>query len=260
MEFIYQLKLKNETLYYFGLICLVLSIVFLVLAKATTVQVYGVNAWYKPFKFAFSTLTFVWAMAWYCYYLPNFNITLFNWSVIILLGFEIAYIAFQASKGQLSHYNISTPVYSALYTMMALAASAVTIYTAYVGFLFFKYSFPELPMYYVWAIRLGIIIFVIFSFQGFAMGSRMNHSVGALNDNSTIYILGWSKVVGDLRIAHFIGMHAVQVLPILSFYLLKNSKLTIVLSLIYALLATLTLIQAFKGKPLIKEKVEKNEL
>jgi hypothetical protein len=231
----------------------------LVLAKVTAVQVYGVNAWYKPFKFAFSTSTFVWAMAWYCYYLPNFNITLFNWLVIVLLGFEIVYISFQASKGQLSHYNISTPVYSALYSMMALAASAVTIYTAYVGFLFFKYSFPELPTYYVWAIRLGIIIFVLFSFQGFAMGSRLNHSVGALNDNSNIFILGWSKIVGDLRVSHFIGMHALQVLPVLSFYLLKNSKLTIVLSLIYALLATLTLIQAFKGKPLFKNKIEKKQ-
>jgi hypothetical protein len=259
IQFIQDLKFRNESLFYFGLICLLLSIVFLVLAKVTAVQVYGVNAWYKPFKFAFSTSTFVWAMAWYCYYLPNFNITLFNWLVIVLLGFEIVYISFQASKGQLSHYNISTPVYSALYSMMALAASAVTIYTAYVGFLFFKYSFPELPTYYVWAIRLGIIIFVLFSFQGFAMGSRLNHSVGALNDNSNIFILGWSKIVGDLRVSHFIGMHALQVLPVLSFYLLKNSKLTIVLSLIYALLATLTLIQAFKGKPLFKNKIEKKQ-
>jgi hypothetical protein len=76
-------------------------------------------------------------MAWYCSYLQNFNIKLFNWSVIILLGFEIVYIALQASKGQLSHYNISTPMYSALYSMMALAATLVTLYTAYVGFLFF---------------------------------------------------------------------------------------------------------------------------
>ncbi len=260
IQFIQDLKFRNESLFYFGLLCLLLSIVFLILAKNTSVQVYGVNAWYKPFKFAFSTLTFVWAMAWYCYYLPNFNITLFNWSVIVLLGFEIVYIAFQASKGQLSHYNISTPVYSALYSMMALAASAVTIYTAYVGFLFFKYSFPELPTYYVWAIRFGIIIFVIFSFQGFAMGSRLNHSVGALNDNSNIFILGWSKIVGDLRVSHFIGMHALQVLPFLSFYFLKNSKLTLVLSLVYGLLATLSLIHAFKGKPLIKEKMEKNQI
>jgi hypothetical protein len=252
IDFIQQLKHRNDTLFYYGLLCLFLSIVFIILTKYSTTQVFNVSAWYKPFKFAFSTFLFAWAMAWYCYYLPNFNITIFNWSVVILLGFEIFYIALQASKGQLSHYNISTPIYSALYSLMALAATAVTLYTAYIGILFFRYDFPNLPNHYLWAIRFGIIIFVLFSFEGFAMGSRLNHSVGALNDNSNWFIVGWSKTVGDLRISHFIGMHALQVLPILSYYILKNTKLTVGLSVIYGLLALLTLIQALQGRPLIR--------
>ncbi|MBK8055962.1 MAG: hypothetical protein IPK35_22505 [Saprospiraceae bacterium] len=181
-----------------------------------------------------------------------FTLLLFSWVLILLLGFEIIYNAFQANKGQLSHYNISTPMYSALNSMMALAATLVTLYTAYVGILFFKNDFPNLPTYYLWAIRFGILIFVIFSFEGFALGLRLNHSVGALNDNSNWLIVGWSKTVGDLRVSHFIGMHALQVLPIVSFYFLKNTKLTIGLSLIYGLLALLTLIQAIQGRPLIK--------
>ena len=260
IDFIQQLKHRNETLFYYGLICLVLSGIFIILTKYTNTQVYNVNAWYKPFKFAFSTFLFAWAMAWYCYYLPNFNIRWFNWSVIILLGFEIFYIALQASKGQLSHYNLSTPVYSALFSLMALAASAVTLYTAYIGLLFFKYDFPNLPNHYLWAIRFGIIIFVIFSFEGFAMGSRLSHSVGALNDNSNWFIVGWSKTVGDLRVSHFIGMHALQILPILSYYVLKNTKLTIGLSIVYGLLALLTLIQALQGRPLIKTSNAQKEM
>jgi hypothetical protein len=250
ITFLQQLKFRNETMFYFGVACLVLPMLFLIFAKTTTTQVYGVNSWYKPFKFAFSTLTFAWAMAWYCFYLPNFNASLFNWTVIILLGFEIAYIALQAGRGQLSHYNQSTPVYAALFSMMALAASAVTIYTAYVGYLFFSNSFPELPTYYVWAIRLSIVLFVVFSFEGFAMGSRLSHNVGAANDNSNLLIVGWSKTFGDLRVAHFIGMHALQIIPIVSYYLLKNTKLTIALVIGYGFLALLTLIQALKGKPL----------
>ena len=260
IHFIQQIKFRNETLFYYGLLCLVLSAIFIILTKYTNTQVYNVNAWYKPFKFAFSTFLFVWAMAWYCYYLPNFNLKLFNWSVIILLGFEIFYIAFQASKGQLSHYNLSTPVYATLYSIMAIAATLVTLYTAYVGLLFFKYDFPTLPNYYLWAIRLGILIFVVFSFEGFAMGSRLNHSVGALNDNSNWLILGWSKTVGDLRVSHFIGMHALQVLPIISYFVLKNTKLTIGLSFVYGLLALITLIQALKGRPLIKSDISQKEI
>ncbi|MFT4771958.1 MAG: hypothetical protein ACI9CP_001775 [Cryomorphaceae bacterium] len=257
--FIRELKFRNEYLFYFGLLCLVLAILFLVLTKLTTTQIQGVNAWYKPFKFAFSVFSFSWAMGWYCYYLVDFNTTPFNWTIILLLGFEVLYIAFQAGKGQLSHFNISTSLYSVLYSLMGIAAALVTFYTAYVGLLFFTHSFPSLPMHYVWAIRLGIVIFVIFSFEGFLMGSRMNHSVGALNDNSNWFIVGWSKTVGDLRIAHFIGMHALQVLPLLSFYIFKSTRATLIISLLYGLLATATLVQALKGKPIWASKQAKSE-
>jgi hypothetical protein len=250
IQFLQQVKERNDTLFYFGLICLLLSILFFVLTKTTSTQVYGVNAWYKPLKFALSTFTYAWAMAWYCSYLPQFNVKLFNWTIVILLGFEIAYIALQAGKGQLSHYNTSTPLHAALFSMMAIAASVVTIYTAYVCVLFFNHPFESLPDYYIWSIRLALILFVIFSFEGFAMGARLSHTVGALNDNSNWFILGWSKTFGDLRIAHFIGMHALQVLPIVSYHLLKNTKLTIAFSLLYGLLALTTLIQALKGRPL----------
>jgi hypothetical protein len=223
-----------------------------VLSKTTTTQVYGVNAWLKPFKFALSTFLFAWAMAWYCHYLVDFNQPLFNWSVILLLGFEIVYIAIMAGKGEISHYNVSSPLYASLFSMMALAATLVTLYTAFVGFLFFTQSFPQLPPHYLWAIRLSLLIFVVFSFEGFAMGSRMSHSVGTLNDNSNLWILGWSKTVGDLRVSHFIGMHALQVLPLLSYYVTKNTKGTVVIAILYGILAVFTLIQALQGKPFLR--------
>lgn len=260
LDFIHELKFRNSTLFYYGFICLAVAVAFLVLAQTTNTQVYGVNAWYKPLKFSLSTFLFSWAMAWYCYYLPNFNINLFNWTVIVLLGFEIVYISIMAGIGQTSHYNLSTPFYSALFSLMALAATLVTLYTAYVGFLFFKGSFLQLPDYYVWAIRLGILIFVIFSFEGFAMGSKLSHTVGAINDNSNLFIIGWSKTVGDLRVSHFIGMHALQILPLASFYIFKSTKATILMSVLYGLLAIVTLVQALQGKPLFQSKSEKNEI
>jgi len=253
-SFLLDLKMRNEILFSFGLLCLLCSLFFFILARTTNTMVFGVNAWYKPFKFAFSTVTYAWAMAWYCHYLPDFNANLFSWTIVILLGFEIAYIAIQAGRGQLSHYNLSSSFYAAMYSMMGLAATLVTIYTAYIGFLFFKHDFPTLSNFYVWSIRLSIIIFVVFSFEGFVMGSRLNHSVGAKNDNSNLFIMGWSKTVGDLRVAHFIGMHALQVLPFLSFYVFKSTKITIAFSILYGILALLTLVQALKGRPLIKEK------
>jgi len=252
LAFIKELLNRNEALFYFGMACLALAFVCIVLTQLTKTKVHGVNAWFKPFKFAVSVGSYALTMAWYCYYLPNFNPTIFNWTVITLFGFVVGYIAFQAARGQLSHFNFSKPVYAMLYSLMGLAAVVVTLFTAYIGLLFFMQPFPTLPNYYVWAIRLGIVIFVIFSFEGALMSARKSHSVGAINDNSNWFIVGWSKTVGDLRVAHFIGMHALQVLPLLAYYVFKNMAVTIIVSLLYGLLAIATLIQALKGKPIFK--------
>lgn len=250
--FIETLHIRNQTLFWFGCLNLTAALVFIILSKTNAQQVLGVNAWYKPMKFALSTFFYSWAMAWFAFYLPSFNTTIFSWSIVVLLGFEVAYIALQAGRGQLSHYNVSTPLYSALFSAMALAATLVTIYTAYVAVLFFANGFAALPIYYVWAIRLGLVIFVVFSFEGFAMGSRMAHTIGSEDGSRGIPFLNWSLTHGDLRIAHFIGMHALQVLPLLSFYVLRNTKATILVGILYGLLAVLVLVQALNGTSIFK--------
>lgn len=250
--YIEMLRVRSEILFWFGCVCLLTAFVFFLLSRLYPLHVLGVNAWYKPLKFALSTFLYSWAMAWFIYYLPSFDVKLFSWSVVILLGFEVAYIALQAGRGQLSHYNVTTPLYSALFSAMALAATLVTLYTAYIAVLFFANDFVMLPDYYVWAIRLGLVIFVIFSFEGFAMGSRMTHSVGIEDGSRGIPFFNWSLSHGDLRIAHFIGMHALQVLPLLSFYVLKNTKATIFVAILYGLLAVLVLIQALNGISIFK--------
>ena len=92
-----ELTIRNKELFYFGALCLVLSIVCIVLSKFTNMQIQGVNAWFKPFKFAVSIGLFAWTMGWYCHYLSDFNLIPFNWTVIILFGFELIYIYYCSS-------------------------------------------------------------------------------------------------------------------------------------------------------------------
>ena len=260
LGFCREVKLRNEYLFYLGVFCFIFSVVCIICTQTTTIKVHGINAWYKPFKFAVSIGMYAWTMAWLCHYLHNFNVNLFSWAVILLLGFELVYIAIQASRGELSHFNFNAPIYTVMYSLMGIAAVLTTIYTAYIGFLFFTQRFPNLPIYYLWGIRMGIIIFVIFSFEGALMSSKASHSVGALNDNSNLLIVGWSKTVGDLRVAHFIGMHALQILPLLSFYIFKNTKTILFITVLYGLLATSTLVQALNGKPIISQKKEQKNI
>jgi hypothetical protein len=250
--FFHQLHDRNVELFWFGLICLVFSIVSLLLTTTTTVTVLGVNAWFKPFKFAFSTFLLSWAMGWFMAYIPQFNPSIWNKCFIAFLAFEIVYIAIQAGRGQLSHFNLSTPVYSALYSMMAFAASAATLQVAYVAYLFFTQKMEGLPDYYVLSIKWSMILFVIFAFEGFVMGSKLTHTIGGPDGGAGWFLVNWSKTFGDPRIAHFIGMHALQVLPVLSFYLFKNYYATMLAILLYTALSVYVLIVALQGRPLIK--------
>ncbi len=255
MEFLEQLKQRDELMYYYGWLNLICAGIFIILAYSTKNHVLGVNAWFKPFKFAFSTFLYAWAMNWYMGYLPHFNLALFNWTIITTLGFEVFYIALQAARGQQSHFNLSTPLYAALFQIMGVFATIATLCTAWVGILFAITDFPDLPVYYVWSMRFGILFFVIFAFEGAVMGARLSHAVGSSDDESALPIVNWSTKHGDLRIAHFIGMHALQVLPLLAFYILKNTVAVFFVSILYGALASYTLNQALKGKPMLTKKV-----
>ena len=134
---------------------------------------------------------------------------------------------------------------------MALAAVGVTVYTAYIGILFCTNTFPQLPAYYLWGICFGIFLFVIFAWEGLVMGARSAHTVGGPDVGGGIPVLNWTRKVGDLRIAHFAGMHALQLIPLISFYLIKNTALTLLLGAIYFAIASLILLQALNGRPLI---------
>lgn len=250
-HFIELVQLRNGPLFIFGCCNMVAAIVFIFLTRFSNIVIKGVNAWYKPFKFALSIGVFSWTMCWYTYelHLPA-TVALYNWFIIILLGFEVTYIGFQASRGQLSHYNSSASLYLILFQIMGLAAVVVTLWTGYIGVLFFKIEFPGLPDYYVWSIRIGIFLFVIFSFEGALMGIRESHTVGGPDGSSGIPLLNWSKKYGDLRIAHFIGMHALQILPLLSWYVLKSTLSTAIVGLLYGLLSVFILVWALQGKSL----------
>lgn len=148
----------------------------------------------------------------------------------------------------MSHFNTSTTFYSFMYSMMALAATAVSLITLYIAFKFFNGSFPELPSYYLWSIRFSLILFLVFSLEGFLMGASLTNTLGNTTSDFRIPFLNWSLKNGDLRIAHFVGMHSLQILPLLSYYLLRDVKLTIAATILYTFLACYILYLALQAQ------------
>jgi hypothetical protein len=253
MDFLNELSHRNPVMYWFGWISLAGALFSFVMIMISDTQVLGINAWIKPAKFYLSTWIFIWTIAWYMKYLPEQNVvSVYSWFTIAVFVFELIYITWQASIGQKSHFNVSTSFHSAMWGLMGGTIALMTLFTAFIGFLFFKNTFPELPNAYVWAIRFGIILFVIFAFEGGVMGSQLSHTVGAADGGKGLPFLNWSVSDGDLRIAHFVGMHALQVLPLLAFFVIKDTKIITAASLLYFALAVFVLVQALQGRPFLK--------
>lgn len=251
MQLLHEIRTRNELLFFFGLFCYALAVGLGLISLFSGTRVNDVNAWHKPIKFALSIGIYCHTMVWLCSYLPRFNFNVFAITTVVLLGFEIVYITLQAARGQQSHFNTTTPFYNAMYAAMGMAATVVTLYTAYIGILFLVTDISNLPPHYLHAIRWGIFIFVIFSFEGYLMGARMAHTVGGPDGPGNIPLLNWSAKYGDLRVAHFIGMHALQVLPLVTYYLIKNKTGVTIMAIFYLLLASYTLVRALSGKPIV---------
>ena len=63
---------------------------------------------------------------------------------------------------------------------------------------------------------------------------------------------GWSREHGDLRVPHFIGLHAMQVLPLFAWLLGRNRPTLVVLAgTAYAGLYVILLMQALRGRPFL---------
>ncbi|MEJ8819323.1 hypothetical protein [Lacibacter sp. H407] len=251
--FLTELKSRNNTLFYFGWICLYAALGCLVLLFTSSTMVLGINAWIKPMKFFLSTVFFSWSMGWYLFYLnEQRKTTIYSWALIITLLFELIYIAWQAAKGELSHFNISSAFHGIMFSLMGIVITIITAWTGYIAFLFWRRPFPQLPASYLWGIRFGLLLFVVFAFAGGLMAARLSHTVGSvMKTTQGLPILNWSRESGDLRVAHFFGMHALQLLPLLGFYIVRRKWLIILISLLYAAVVAALLWQALKAVPLI---------
>jgi hypothetical protein len=216
---------RNVWLTRFAVIHLVVLAILLVLMLFDARQITGVNIWLKPAKFALSISVFMLTMAWLLGELqrPVWLISVITVAVIGAMSLEQFLITLQAARETTSHFNSSTPFDSAVFSLMGFGVAANSLTAMVVLVLFLCHDSGDRPAYWM-GIRTGLVIFLLGSVQGFAMIANGGHTVGGEDGGPGIPLLAWSNVAGDLRVAHFIGIHAIQVLP-LSGWLIDRTRL-----------------------------------
>ncbi len=250
-KFLIELKKRNTVLYWYGWLTFAGTLICLVLIRLTDTIVLGINAFIKPAKFFVSIAIFCWTMAWYMIYLnQQRKVKVYSWMVVLVMTYELFVITWQAANGRLSHFNISTSFYQLLFILMGVAISILVAWTGYIGYLFFRQKTFTVSMQYIWGIRLGIILFVIFAFEGGLMASHLEHTVGAPDGGPGLPVVNWSRQYGDLRVAHFVGVHALQLLPLFGFFIAKNNRSIQIFSVAYFLFTAFLFVQAMMAVPL----------
>lgn len=142
----------------------------------------------------------------------------------ILLLIELVIITGAAAASITSHFNVSTPVSTALWSIMAASIGTLWVATFVVSIILFRNPLGDRAR--TLAIRAGALIALAGMALAFLMtgptaaqlddwqGIAGAHTVGLADGGPGLPLLGWSTVAGDLRIPHFIGMHALQVIPL----------------------------------------------
>jgi hypothetical protein len=193
----------------------------------------GAPAWLKPFKFAMSTAIYSLTLAWIFHYLTDWPRArrVVGWTTAIVFVLEVAIIDMQAWRGTTSHFNVSTPLNATLFLVMGGAILMQTFVSVAVAVALWRHRFTEKPL--AWALRFGMMLTIAGAMTGPLMtrptaaqiaGARAGmpmttagqHSVGGVDGGPGLPVTGWSREHGDVRVPHFVGLHAIQALAIVA--------------------------------------------
>jgi hypothetical protein len=173
------------------------------------------------------------------------------WTLIAPGGFEVGYITLQAALGEASHYNLADRLHQTMYTLMGLGAMLLTATQPWLAWLIWRHGDRSVAPAYRLSVLLGLTL-------TFVLGAGVGMLLGGMQPpgGAGLPVLGWSRTGGDLRVAHFIGIHAGQVLPVIGFVLSSWRPRGAlpgvwVAASLWAGLWAVTLAQALSGRPLI---------
>ncbi len=258
-----------------GALMLVATVASLVAMLVDPRIITGSPAWMKPFKFAVSTAIYSFTLAWIFGSLSDWPRVrrVVGWTTAIVFVLEVALIDTQAWRGTTSHFNVSTPLNAALFFVMGGAILLQTMVSVAVAVALWRQRFVDKAL--GWALRLGMTLTIVGALTGPLMtrptaaqladaraGVRMTisgaHSVGGPDGGPGVPVTGWSREHGDLRVAHFIGLHAIQVLALIAVGLRQwrvpeaaRVKAVLAAAASYASLFLLLLWEALRGQSVV---------
>ncbi len=239
----------NKSLTILLLVCLTtmtLSFLGLFIDPRLT-EILNTPTWTKTFKFSISFAVYAASLLWVLPFLEprlqrNAGIAV---SIVSNAGLiEVILIAIQGFRAVPMHFNETTPFNTLLWQIMTVSIGVLLF--SYIAFMVIAWRGIKTNPVLAWGIRLGLAVTLIGLLQGGVMTGPNSMQIQAMDAGQTLSmvgahtvgnssltpdngpglpLLGWNTTTGDLRIGHFIGLHALQLLPFLAIWLSRRREL-----------------------------------
>jgi hypothetical protein len=192
-----------------------ISIALIVAMVVDDKMLLGESVWVKPLKFSISIglngATFVWLLG----RLDRSRLkTAAAWAAALGLAAEQVLITMQAARGVRSHFNNDTGFDSTVYGMMGNFVGLVWLATLVIAIAATRRPMQDRVLRRItiagtWLVLLGASV-------GFLLVAAQKHSIGGTDGGPILPLVGWNRSIGDLRPAHFVGLHALQTLIVIA--------------------------------------------
>ena len=241
----------------------------------------GAPIWMKPFKFSVSIAIYAFTIAWMLTLLRFRRLGWWLGTIVsVMLGGELVLIVVQVIRGTTSHFNYATPLDATIFNTMAGMIVTLWVANLAIGVMLLLQRLDDRSL--AWSLRLGTLAALVGMAVAFFMPqptpqqeARLEndqqqdiigaHSVGVADGGPGLPIVGWSTVGGDLRVAHFLGIHALQAIPLLAFALVLlagrfrvldreavRTGLVVVAGLTYLGVVVIATWQALRGQSVVR--------
>jgi hypothetical protein len=220
----------------------------------------GAPIWLKPFKFAVSFVLYTTTLAWMLSLLPRRSRLADRAATVLVVMSvtEIAVILTQVVRGRTSHFNEAGPLDAALWQVMGTAVLVLFVAHLVIAIVVLRQRIADRVAAHAVRWGLGLSLLGMAAAVPMVLPGQYAHTVGAPDGGPGLPVVGWSTTAGDLRIGHFVGLHALQALPLLALLLgdrldqLTRIRLLLVGGIAYGMLTVLLTWQALRGQPLMQ--------
>ncbi len=259
------------------------TVVMLIGAMFTTVgilldprQLVGEPVWLKPTKFYASLAIYNATILYFLSFLSERRRFVRVVSAIMAAcgALEMVGITLQAARGVRSHFNTATPFDQGIFSMMGIVILMVWVTMVVLAVALLREKLADRSL--ASALRMGLVIGLVGAgLGGFMTAPRAEqiaamkagqktesgaHTFGGKDGGPGLPVVGWSTTAGDMRPAHFLGLHGMQVLPFLAILLARHRssfeflRLALVRTagVAYFGLMGVLAVQALRGLPIIQ--------